>query len=434
MAIIRTEIAVRITFVSIVFLLFTFTFTLAGYMRYQNTDNIKFATDIEKNDFFGGAVDVDTDYAVVTSLNAAVTKNGDLLGLKKAGAAYIFKNIEGEWEQTAKLVANDAVENDNLGFSAAIDRHTVVVGAWRNSNQDTRNAGAVYVYQKKENDWIQKQKLTSNYPQKNGQFGVSVAIQDDWIVVGEQRWTNGDFGNSGSVSIFHKTAESWELHQRLYPALLYEDTFFGRSVSISNDKLVVGAPSKIKDDEHDSQPGSVYVYQLTRENNWEPQWFFDEYSHANNLYGGVVSLDNETLAVGAWNDDTKGSNSGAVFIYQFDGESWQLDATLTSSKPQVNAKFGIYTSVSGKHITVGSHLFDTGSIVDQGVVNLFERKNNGWVERYVFSPKKLSKEAHFGRSVSIDGDTVLVGAELSNQAKPNAGAAFFYSLTEDINP
>jgi hypothetical protein len=134
------------------------------------------ASEAAPNDRFGYSVAINGDTVVV----GAYSKNSS------TGAAYIFERNQGgaeNWGQAQKLTANDAAVNDQFGWSVAIDVDTVVVGAWfKNSN-----TGAAYIFERNQGgaqNWGQVQKLTASDAAGGDDFGSSVAINAETVVIG----------------------------------------------------------------------------------------------------------------------------------------------------------------------------------------------------------------------------------------------------------
>ena len=141
--------------------------------------------------------------------------------------------------QTKKLTASDAAENDRFGYSVATNGDTVVVGAYSKNS----NTGAAYIFERNQGgaeNWGQVQKLTANDAAVNDQFGRSVAIDVDTVVVGAGR---KNF-STGAAYVFERNqggAENWGQVQKLTASDAAGADNFGRSVSINADTVVVGA-------------------------------------------------------------------------------------------------------------------------------------------------------------------------------------------------
>src|SRR6266850_114443 len=208
------------------------------------------ASDAAANDRFGYSAAIDGDTVVV----GAWAKNSN------TGAAYIFERNQGgaeNWGQVQKLTASDAAVNDQFGRSVAIDVDTVVVGAWLKNS----NTGAAYIFERNQGGaehWGQVKKLTASDGAGYGdQFGISVAINIDTVAVGAN---HGNRATSGAVYIFERNQnglESWGQVQKLTADDAAAHDEFGTSVGIDGDTIVVGAVGK------NSNTGAAYTFDLT---------------------------------------------------------------------------------------------------------------------------------------------------------------------------
>ena len=160
------------------------------------------------------------------------------------------------WSEQQKLVANDGAEEDDFGFSMVLSGDTLVVGASYDSNDNGSNSGSAYVFVPSGTTWTQQQKLVASDGAANDDFGISVALSGDTLVVGAA--LDDDNGStSGSVYVFVRSGTTWTQQQKLVASdgVAYDE--FGGSVTLDGDTLVVGAAL---DDDNGSASGSVYVF------------------------------------------------------------------------------------------------------------------------------------------------------------------------------
>ncbi|MDD2387112.1 MAG: FG-GAP repeat protein, partial [Bacteroidales bacterium] len=156
----------------------------------QNWDQIvkTCASDRNGEEYYGKSVAIDGDFAIV----GAWGQDRDTLGnnhLPQAGAAYILQNINDSWVEIQKITASDRASEDNFGYAVDIKGDYAVVGAWRvtdssNSPNIIWTAGAAYVFHNNEGTWEETQKIIPLDGKKNQYFGNSVSIDGDYIVIG----------------------------------------------------------------------------------------------------------------------------------------------------------------------------------------------------------------------------------------------------------
>ncbi|HNI41195.1 MAG TPA: hypothetical protein PK272_00815, partial [Methanoregulaceae archaeon] len=191
-------------------------------------------------DNFGRALAIQGDLLVVTARKNDAEK----------GAAYAFKNTSDGWINTATLVASDSVDGDYFGQSIALKGETLVIGA-RNAGPD--GAGALYLYRKSGNDWIEVTKVTPEDGEPDEQYGFCIAVTGNTIAVGARR-DNLTATKAGAVYVYTLNGNSVELVTILTAGDAKKGDEFGQSVAFAGDILAIGA---WKDDEG---KGSIYLF------------------------------------------------------------------------------------------------------------------------------------------------------------------------------
>jgi hypothetical protein len=254
---------------------------------------------------FGSSLSIYEDYAVVG------TYDGDTPS--PPGTAYIFK-LEGEnWIQQETLYSGEPNGNDNFGRSVAIFGDYILVGADGIKSNNYNYPGTVFVYRLLETGWDEEIRLIPQDAEARDGFGFSVAISNDFIAVSSPN-DNIDVGVYGSVYIYYNDGSSWLEHQKLIAPDGNLGDGFGRSVYINEDVLIIGAPYAYGDH---SYTGAVYLYKRV-----DNDWIFQSKilasdGVANDGFGSSVALDNSTCAIGAPEDDNFiGHNAGSVYVFK----------------------------------------------------------------------------------------------------------------------
>jgi hypothetical protein len=158
--------------------------------------------------------------------------------------------------------------------------------------------------------------------------------------------------------------------------------------------------------------------------------------HLNDQFGGTVSIDGDTLAVGAVNEssnatggydpnDTSTLPSGAVYVFVRSGSNWVQQAYLKAPNPTIDDFFGSSVSVSGDTLAVGAdgENTDRGPLI--GGVYVFTRSEGVWTRAAHIQPADLENGAFFGASVSLSGETLAVGAYGGGQMR--GGAVYLFT-------
>ena len=425
-------------------------------------------------DFFGIAVAIDGDMIIVGKI-------GDDEVALGAGAAYIFsrdKGGEDQWGQITKLTANDGGEGDRFGASVAIENDLAVIGA-NFKDQGEKNGGAAYVYRRDPDSieqWSEVRKLVADDGEQNDEFGSSVAIDREIVIVGAPGALRDVIGKFGAVYVFNRSSvdmDDWTQIDKLVMSDPKRQDQFGHAVAIKGDRIIVGA---YLDDDHGSDSGSVTVFEQTPDDkdNWEEVLKITaEDGVRDDEFGFSVATDGKTMLIGAIKDDDKGRESGSAYIYTIDttadlppkvlsnlglvvnpGEQNVIDAsTLTIMGVDNEDLESLVYTVTGipemgvlkkSDMIVGSDNTFTQSDIEQGLLFFEAEASSGGADRFEFSvngvrnipsspmvfdiqiglPQLLPEVVQledsngevfdeFGYSVAISGTTLVVGKRIS---------------------
>lgn len=398
------------------------------------------AGDREERDQFGYSVAVDGNYAIIGAFQEDDDENGGGDSFAQAGSAYIFEQgAHGEWFQVQKIVANDRSINDDFGVSVAISGEYAVIGAFEddtdaeNSNS-LLNAGSAYVFERNmDGQWLQVQKLVPGDRQQQDEFGLSVGISGDYLIVGANSQDLDENGansltQAGAAYIFKRNGSgTWEQTQKLVNGDRQNSDFFGYSVAISGHLSIVGAPNE----DHDKMggaiagnAGSVYIFERDEMTN---QWSQIEKIVASDrdnedMFGKVVAISGDLVVVGAHQEDhdllgaNQFTNSGAAYIFQPDAMgNWQQLQKIVSSDRATGDQFGFDVAVSADAIVIGAPFEDedengNNQELSAGSVYLFENDGADWVQtKKMVSPDRANSD-QYGRAVAISGNILLGGA------------------------
>jgi hypothetical protein len=248
-------------------------------------------------------------------------------------------------------------------------------------------------------------------------FGDSVAISGDTaVVVGGHK-----------VYVFARSGANWTQQDQLTDPLGATSDGFGDSVAISGDTVVVGAPGA------SSYQGSAYVF-VRSGTAWAQQAkFTDPLASANDHFGGSVAISGDTVVVGAYADGI-GGNKGSAYVFVRSGGTWTQQAQLTDPLSAVHDLFGGSVAINGDTVVVGASLRDVGANSAQGLAYVFLRTGTAWTQQAQLTYSLGAADDHFGSSVAIDGDTVVVGAAnyLLEDFNPLPGYACVFVRTGTI--
>ena len=389
------------------------------------------ASDGVAGDNYGHSVAVDGDTAVVGAYSQDDSK----------GAAYVLTRQSGVWNQVAKLTDHNGGSVDYFGHSVAVDGDTVVVGAYRDDENGV-DSGSAYVFTKPATGWASTStaaKLTAFDGSAGEYFGNSVAVDGDIVVVGASRG-DGEANASGSAYVFTKPATGWvstSTAAKLTADGGSIDDKFGFSVAVDGDTVVVGA---FYEEDNAVEYGSAYVF-TKPDAGWATTSTAAKLTASdgadNDYFGFSVAVDGNTVVVGAPEDDDGDDVSfGSAYVFIKPNGGW-ADATenvkLTSFDGAAFDRFGRSVAVDGD-ILVVSAFGDDDNGLSSGSAYVFTKPTSGdWADAAETAKLTASDGGRFdylGLSVAVDGDTVVVGAPHEDESGTDAGSAYVYEISD----
>jgi len=307
------------------------------------------ASDAKSLDLFGASVSISGDYALVGATGT------DDKGMD-SGSAYIFKRNGETWAKQAKLFASDGVADDRFGDAVSIDGDYAIIGAYGDDDKGTFS-GSAYIFKRNDDTWSEQTKLVASDGEENDYFGRYVSISGDYAAVGV--YLDDDKGNaSGSVYIFKRTPKGWFNPEKWteQAKLVASDGAFGDclgcSVSISGDYVIAGA--YLDSDEEKKYFGSAYVFKRSGKTWSEQAKLIASDGEAEDYFGQSVSICGDCVVVGAYGDDDKKKYSGSAYLFKRDGEKWSEETKFFASDGDKNDFFGQWVSISGDYMIVGA--------------------------------------------------------------------------------
>lgn len=210
-----------------------------------------------RSDYFGYSVSIDGDYAVIGAPHD---------GGSCTGSAFICKrDAAGNWanDGLVKITASDGSSNDYFGWSVSIDGQYVAAGAYKDDLPLKTNPGSAYIFKKDSaaETWSQQAKLIADDYDNNDNFGYSISIDGDRVIVGannDDHYGGGYKIDAGSAYVFKRLGENWSQDTKLISNDADSDDHFGCAVSIDNHYAIVGAFND--DGVFYTDSGSAYVF------------------------------------------------------------------------------------------------------------------------------------------------------------------------------
>jgi ketosteroid isomerase-like protein len=400
-----------------------------AYLKASNTDAA---------DLFGSSVAISGDTIVVgawkeDSSATGVNGNQQDNSATDSGAAYVFtRDSQGSWSQQAYLKASNTDVKDFFGFGIAISGDTIVVGAYGedssatgvNGNQQDNSAsyaGAAYVFRRdSQGSWSQQAYLKASNTDEQDQFGESVAISGDTIVVGaewEASSATGVDGNqqdnsashAGAAYVFTRDSQgSWSQQAYLKASNTDTQDYFGFGIAISGDTIVVGAYGEassatgVNGNQQDNsawRAGAAYVFRRDGQGSWSQQAYLKaSNTYTQDYFGWSIAISGDTIVVGAWAEDSSATgvngdqqdnsamNAGAAYVYTLPFEEtgdWLIMYYMAGDN---NLEYEIYLEIS-EIIKLRQSNVDIAIFYDSiGSGTYYQFYDNGGPQEYIEKP------------------------------------------------
>ncbi len=306
---------------------------------------VLFAEDAEAGDGFGVSVAIDGGFAIVGAL-------GDDEAGNNAGAAYVYQQQGATWVPHTKLVASDGKANDGFGFSVDIHGSLAIVGA-RGVDENGNSSGAAYIFLYANDDWVQLDKLTPRDGSSGDLFGSSVAISDFFAVVGAVL-ADGAVSGTGVAYVFQNRGAIWLQYARLFAENGNWLDQFGTSVAMFGNTVVVGARAA---DNVAVDAGAAHVFEIGEEGVVETAYLVAGDGAGEDLLGYSVTAEGNYVVLGAPGDDDLGVGAGAAYVFEKNNGVWQqIEKLRPQGVPgdQAGARFGVSAGAFGGIAVVGA--------------------------------------------------------------------------------
>ena len=316
----------------------------------------------------------------------------DDTGGTDAGAAYVYSYSNGTWTldtvsgvSTGRIQASNAGGGDRFGKSVAMsgDGTKIIVGAIYEDTGAT-NAGTAYIYTYSGSSWGSENVIRAHDNASGGdsEFGWKVAMNNDGtkVVVGapyhDLNASDGAANNAGAAYVFALSGSSWSEQAKIQASDIAAGDLFGYCVDINSDgtKIVIGAKNE---DTGATDAGAAYVYTYSSGTWGSEQKIQASDKQANSEFGGTAAFntDGTKLIVGAYHEDTGANDSGAAYIFAYDGSNWNEVVKLKAYDGAADDDFGFSVAISGDgtRVVVGADGNDDSPGTSSGSVYVYDR-------------------------------------------------------------
>jgi Cadherin-like beta sandwich domain/FG-GAP repeat len=362
----------------------------------------------------------------------------------------VTRQAAGNFAQQAYLKASNPDADDEFGFGAAISGDTLVVGApfADGANNSQVDAGAAYVFFRDAGVWMQQAILTASNAEAGDQFGYSVDIDGDTIVVGAPM----EDVAAGAAYVFTRTGNAWSEQAYLKASNAESGDFFGYRVAISGDTVAATAPQESSDafdPNNNFRQFSGAAYAFTRSGSaWSQQALIKASNvGTSDRFGDSLDLSGDVMVVGSVYEASDGSSeannsvdrAGAAYVFRRTSGAWAQEAYLKAVSPDPIDFFGIAVAVSGNTIVV-TVPSDDSSLAGGGTDNNLEgsggafvfvdQGGGSWALQAYLKPDDAVTQQAFGSAAALEGDTLVVSAAfMIVGGLPEVGGAYVFSRT-----
>jgi len=322
-----------------------------------------------------------------------------------------------------KLVPADIDPGDFFGRYLSIQNEDLFIGA----HQDDVNgyaSGSVYIFRLDEltGNFIEHQKIVPEDGDVEEFFGYSIDINDNFAIIGSHH--DSDFGgSSGSAFILKRENDLWSIHKKILPSDPKAGDEFGKAVSMTANNLAIGS---FLDDDQGTNSGSVYLFNFDEDDWIEYQEINPLDAEAYDQFGNFLSLEEDHLVVGVPEKKDKGDKSGCAYVFRNNADTvWTQAAKLLPEDISPGAQFGQAVHISANHIACGAYKLNN-PLENGGAVYIYEQSGNDWNLIQKIIPPDNEEGDHFGNSVFLYEDILAVGAYFDDDNDSKSGSVYLY--------
>lgn len=267
-----------------------------------------------------------------------------------AGAVYVFRKHGKLWRYEDKIVSPSPEQGDNFGRALAIQGRLLVVTARKSALEE----GAAYVFVNRRGDWICQEVLVASDSTEGAYFGQSVDIQGGVIAIGAR---NADPLGAGGFYLFRRSGDGWMEIAKVTPEGGKKNDQYGFTIAMAGNTIVVGSRRADLDTATGTltDAGAVYVYSLKGGSVRLVTKLSASDASEKDEFGQSVAIAGDVIAVGAWKDDNQ---KGSIYLFHRVGGEWIQTDKITASDGMAGDEFGYSLSAFGNRMVTGAHKAD----------------------------------------------------------------------------
>jgi hypothetical protein len=396
--------------------IFSFLLFLTPLFSQQLYENQIIPFDGRDSDWFGSAVAVSDSFLFISSLRYSN---------QIENAVYVYRLIGDDYEFIYKIHPSDGqpgISGSLFGSDLLYSDGQLFVGA-QNRSINNIPVGAVYLFEYENYIWVEKQIIIPPEPHTfNGLFSNSISKYNDYLLIGADRYNSGNY-QSGKVFLYKFTNGNYGLYQEFVPFDAKDDQFYGTSVEIKENIILIGSGN----DSSKSGLGSGSVYTYIKEDSiWTfSRKYFPEPNSENLSYGSTMAANEDYVFVGTA-DNFYYNKPGKVYIYKYSHPVLGLSQIIETGDNYYDDRFGTSVFAKGDSLLVGA-ISDTVKNSTSGATYLFVNERGNWSRKHKIFPSDGLDGDWFGIVGIITDEKIIIGAPLSFENGIDMGKAYLFT-------
>jgi hypothetical protein len=349
---------------------------------------------------FGVAVSISGDYAAVSATEDTLTAG------TFCGSVYIYKRTNGAWALQTRLLPPDAAHGDYFGTSVSFSGDDLMVGSPYKDNGAIQNQGAAYIFHRSGDNWSLQQKLLASDGITGATFGFNVIIKGDVAVVSAPTMKVGSNEKQGAVYIFTRSGTTWTQQPKITANDGIAGLDFGSSISLDGDYLAVGAVgAKL----NGIMNGAAYIF-VKGGNTWTQQTkILSTTPTPNGYFGCSVSLEGDLVVVGASDEVYAQIETGTAHIYRRSGALWNHQTLLYSNTPEYDNRFGTKVFIRSGYIFISAP-GEVMADIKSGAVSIYRTEGAGVRPVRRFALPDPQNSDGFATAMDCDGMSYILSS------------------------
>lgn len=314
--------------------------------------------------------------------------------------------------ETDMVTPSDGSTGDHYGYAVAVSGDAAIAGA-PFSDEAGSNSGSGYIYVLDGGDWIEQPKLAPGQAAAGDKCGRSVGVSGDVAIFGAPEDTVAGKALAGSAYVFRFDGATWSQESNIVPTDSAFIQYFGSAVCVDASTAIVGAPgdSLVK--------GAAYMFQFDGDEWIQVQKLVALDGAPNDNFGMSVSLGGDVALIGAPEDDSTGS----AYVFRLVDDVWLQETKLAPPDIEAGDEFGGAVAIAGDLAVVGAWNHNGA----RGAAYVFRYDGvSSWTLEETLTASDGSPSDQLGWSIAADGNLVIAGAPGDSVAGTNSGSAYLF--------